>query len=134
VAERSPRLLAAVAAGGMIGAAARYGVSRLIVVPADGFPWATVVTNLTGAFVLGAFVAVTIERLPPNPYLRPFGATGVLGGYTTFSTFSVEADLLVKDGHVALALVSVVVTLAGGLMAVWLGTVVGYRATKSDRW
>ena len=133
MAERSPTLVATVAAGGMIGAAARYGVSRWIAVPADGFPWATIVTNLTGAFVLGALLVLTIARLPPSPYIRTFAATGVLGGYTTFSTFSVEADLLVKDGRAGVALVAVVVTLVGGLVAVWLGTRLGDWAAKVAR-
>jgi CrcB protein len=133
MAERSPTLVAAVAAGGMVGAAARYGVSQWIMVPADGFPWATIVTNVTGAFVLGALLVITIERLPPSPYLRSFAATGVLGGYTTFSTFSVEADLLVKDGRAGLALVAVVVTLLGGLLAVWLGTMLGRQASRAAR-
>jgi fluoride exporter len=133
MAERSPTLLAAVAAGGMIGAAARYGVSRLIVVPTDAFPWATLVTNVTGAFLLGVLLIVTIERMPPNQYVRPFAATGVLGGYTTFSTFSVEAAVLIKDGRVGLALAYMGLTLVGGLLAVWLGSTIARPGSTDSR-
>src|SRR5581483_852601 len=70
------RRLAAIAAGGMLGAAARYGLTRAI-----GTPWATFWINVVGSFVLGALVLVVVSR----PLLRPFLATGVIGAFTTFS-------------------------------------------------
>lgn len=61
------------------------------------------------------------ERFPPSRYLRPFLATGFLGAYTTYSTFAVETDVLVEDGHVAAALAYLAASLGAGLAAVWLG-------------
>jgi CrcB protein len=125
MADRSATVVAAVATGGMLGATARYGVARAIATRTDGFPWATLLTNLSGAFVLGGLLVVAIERLPPSRYVRPFAATGVLGGYTTFSTFSVDATLLAKDGRAGLAVAYIVFTLAGGLLAAALGVAAG---------
>jgi len=126
--DRPSTVAAAVAVGGMAGATARYGVSRLIVVPADGFPWATLLVNVTGAFALGVLVTVLAGRRPRDRLLRPLLGTGVLGGYTTFSTLSVEADVLVKDGRAGVAAAYVVATLGAGLVAVALGAALGRRA------
>jgi CrcB protein len=120
-----PDVLAAIALGGALGAPARYGVAQLVAVPKDGFPWATLWTNVSGSFVLGLFLVLVIERFPPTRYLRPFVATGFLGAYTTFSTFAVESDLLVKDGHVATAAWYVAATMVIGLIAAWLGIASG---------
>ncbi len=81
---------------------ARYGIAQLIHVAPDSFPWATFWTNISGSFALGLVLALIVERFPPTRYLRPFVATGFLGAYTTYSTFAVETDLLVKDGHAAI--------------------------------
>jgi CrcB protein len=129
MAERSS-ILAVIAVGGMIGASARYGVSRLVPTPVDAFPWATLLTNLSGAFALGVVLVIAVELLAPSRYLRPFAATGVLGGYTTFSTFSVEADVLVKNGRAGLALAYVAASIAGGLVAAWTGVAVGRVAAR----
>ncbi len=93
-------VLGAIALGGMIGATARYKLATWITVPAGTFPWATFWTNLSGSFVLGFLLVLLLERFPPTRYARAFAGTGVLGAYTTFSTFSVETDVLIKDGHV----------------------------------
>jgi CrcB protein len=119
---------AAVALGGMAGASARYGVSRLVTVPADGFPWVTLTVNVTGAFAIGLLVAVLTARRSQSLLLRALLGTGVLGGYTTFSTLSVEADVLVKDGRAGIAAAYVAVTLVAGLAAVALGAATGRRA------
>ena len=119
---------AAVALGGMAGASARYGVSRLITVPAGGFPWATLTVNVTGAFAIGLLVAVLTAHRSHSLLLRALLGTGVLGGYTTFSTLSVEADVLVKDGRAGIAIAYIAVTLVAGLAAVALGAAAGRRA------
>ena len=72
-----------------------------------------------------------IERFPPSRYARAFAGTGVLGAYTTFSTFSVETDLLVKDGHVGTAIAYVVASLVAGIAAAWLGVVLGSRMVRA---
>ena len=107
--------------GAMGGAAARYELANWISVPAGGFPWATFWTNVSGAFVLGALLVALLERYPPARFARAFAGTGFLGAYTTFSTFSVETDVLVKDGHVATAGAYVAASLVVGLAAAWLG-------------
>lgn len=116
-------VLAAVAAGGALGAPARYGVGRLV--PTGPFPWATLVVNATGSFALGFVLVLFLERFPPSRRVRPFVATGVLGAFTTYSTFAVETDLLVKAGRPGLAATYAVTTLAAGLAAVRAGMVVG---------
>jgi fluoride exporter len=131
---RSPRrasgrmrsdVLAAIALGGALGAPARYQVSQLIPVAPDGFPWATFVVNLSGAFVLGVFLTLVIERFPPSEYLRPFFAVGFLGAYTTFSTLAVEAATLVKDRHATLGITYAAVSVTAGLVVAYLGIAIG---------
>jgi len=114
-------VVAAVAMGGALGAAARYGVAELVHVAPGSFPWATFWTNVSGSLVLGAVLVLIAERFPPSRYLRPFLATGFLGAYTTYSTFAVEMDVLVSDGHMATALGYLAASLSAGLGAVWLG-------------
>ncbi len=114
-------MLAAIAAGGALGAPARYGVGQLIRTSADQIPWATFVTNVTGSFALAIILVLVFERFPPSSYLRPFVATGFLGAFTTYSTFAVETDLLVRDGHVGLALGYAAASLMAGCVAVWVG-------------
>ena len=116
-----PLVLAAIAVGGALGASARYGVAELVAVAPDGFPWATFWTNVTGSFALGVVLALFLERFPPTRFLRPFIATGFLGAYTTYSTFTVESDLLIKDGDAGIALAYASCSLVAGFVAVWLG-------------
>jgi CrcB protein len=116
-------VLAAIALGGAMGAPARYGVAQLVHVAPGTFPWATFWTNVSGSFALGVVLALVLQRFPPTRYLRPFLATGFLGAYTTYSTFAVETDLLVKDGHAAIGVAYVAASLIGGLVAVWAGIV-----------
>lgn len=113
--------VAAVAAGGALGAPTRYGLTLLIRTSPEGVPWATVVINLSGSFAIGLLVVLLGRRFPNDRYVRPFLVTGFLGAYTTFSTFAVETDLLVKNGHPLTALVYVALTIAGGMAAIAAG-------------
>jgi CrcB protein len=128
--RRDRRIVGVIALGAMPGAAARYGISRAITSAPDGFPWATFWTNVSGALALGALVAWLVVRFPADRYVRPFAGIGFLGAYTTFSTFSVEADLLVRDGHALTAGLYVGASLVVGLAAAWAG-VVGVRTLAS---
>jgi CrcB protein len=127
-AGRRPDVLTAIAAGGMLGASARYAMARWLPPQRGHFPWATFWTNLSGSFVLGALLVVLIERFPPTRYVRPFLTTGVIGAFTTMSTYAVETSLLVKDGHPAIGAVYAIGSLAGGLALAALGVLAGRRA------
>src|SRR3954463_13718444 len=81
----------AAAAGGVLGALARWGIGAALPHDAGSWPWATLLVNVTGCALIGVLLAVLLARFPAHPWLRPFLATGVLGGYTTFSTFAVDA-------------------------------------------
>ncbi|MHB8464200.1 MAG: fluoride efflux transporter CrcB [Acidimicrobiales bacterium] len=124
----SPRVLAAISLGGALGAPARYGVAQLIHVAPGSFPWATFWTNITGSLALGLVVTLVFERFPPSQFLRPFVATGFLGAYTTYSTFAVETDLLVKDGHVPIGVLYAAATLLAGIVPLWLGMTIARSA------
>jgi CrcB protein len=120
-----PRVLAAVALGAMPGALARYGLSQLVPATPGSFPWATFWTNISGSLALGLLLVVLIQRFPLDRHARAFAGTGFLGAYTTFSTFGVETDLLIKDGHAATAAAYVIASLAAGIGAAWLGVGLG---------
>jgi CrcB protein len=115
----------AAAAGGVLGAVARWGVGRALPHDAGSWPWATLLVNVTGCAVIGVLLAVLVARFPTHPWLRPLLATGVLGGYTTFSTFAVDVVQLADAGAVAEALGYVVASVLGGLLAVVAGLTAG---------
>lgn len=112
--------LAAVAAGGAIGASLR-AVAEETIGTAGGFPLATFLVNVVGAFCLGLLLRLLVHGPPRPAALRLFAGVGVLGAFTTVSTFVVEADLLVRDGRLGLAVGYVAATLAAGLTASRLG-------------
>ena len=124
----APALLAVIAAGGMLGSAARYGIARGLPVEPGRFPWATFGTNLAGSFVLGLLLAVLLERFPGfrhGTLLRAFAGTGILGAFTTMSTYEVEVALLLRDGHPAIAALYAVGSLVAGLVLAAAGLRVG---------
>lgn len=95
------RDLALVAAGGAVGSALRYSVGKLMGPNADTqIPWHTFAVNVSGAFVLGLLITLAARNGWPS-WWRPLVAVGVLGGYTTFSTFSLELVELALRGHAA---------------------------------
>ena len=122
----------AVAVGGALGAPARYVLGRSLHESA-GVPLATLTVNLTGAFVLGMLLVLVGERLAPTRYVRPFFGTGVLGAYTTYSTFAVETDLLVRHQRVGVACGYVAATVVGGLVAAWTGVLLARVAPLPRR-
>lgn len=116
-----PGIMVAIGIGGILGACSRYEVALAITSRPGTFPLSTFVINVSGSFVLGALLAVIIERWRPSEYVRPFAATGFLGAYTTWSTFMVDTDNLVRAGHVGVAATYVAASLAAGLTAVYAG-------------
>ena len=126
---KDPRraVLIAVAAGGAFGAPARFEVTELIHVAKGTFPWGTFGINVSGSFALG----VLLRCLNGRTRLLAFLTTGFLGAFTTFSTFAVEADRLVKDGHPALAGGYILASVGVGLALMWTGLRVGQRLTPA---
>jgi fluoride exporter len=116
--------LVAVMVGGAVGTLARWAV-ELTVPSVGGFPLATFLINVTGAFLLGLVGVLLLERLPPTRYRRPLIAIGLLGAYTTFSTMAMEGVGLLDRGQVGLAIGYWLTTLLAGQMAavygMWLG-------------
>jgi CrcB protein len=124
-------VLVAIAVGGFAGSLARYEVGLAWSTPTDHFPAATFTINTSGAFLLGLFLAAAVERRNTGPYLRPFVATGLLGGWTTYSTLAVESVALVRAGHSPTAVAYVLVSLVAGLGAAAVGIALG-RVRQAD--
>jgi fluoride exporter len=114
-----------IATAGALGALARYGLEGLIVKRAGGFPWGTIVINVSGAFLLGFLFTILTERLSVSPWLRSAITIGFLGAYTTFSTFSLETYRLLADGAYLFRVANAVGSLTAGLIAVYAGVVMG---------
>jgi fluoride exporter len=113
-------VLGVVAIGGMIGAAARYLIGEAWPARPGGFPWATFTVNATGCAMIGVLMVLITDVWLRQRLLRPFLGAGVLGGYTTFSTYSVDIQQLVTTGHAATALGYLVATAGAALAAVWI--------------
>ncbi|MDD7938105.1 CrcB family protein [Actinomycetospora lutea] len=124
------RAVAAVAAGGVLGSLARWAVGVLLPTAPGGFPWATVGINVLGSLLMGVLVVVITEVRAAHPLVRPFLGTGVLGGFTTFSTFAVDAQTLLGSGHRATALASLGVTILGAVGACALAMAVTRRVAR----
>ena len=116
-------LLAAL--GGALGALARWGVATALSLSPGGWPWATLLVNLTGCLLFGALAAVLTARVPEPPWARPFLAVGVLGGYTTYSAFAVETVQLGEAGRPGVAAAYLLVSVAVGVAASALGLLAG---------
>jgi CrcB protein len=123
-------VLGAVALGGVIGASARYGISLAWPASAAGFPWAIFVVNASGCALIGALMVVIVERGTAHRLARPFFGTGVLGGYTTFSTYAVDVTRLIQAGAARTALAYLVATPITALLAAWIGTVLARLAIQ----
>jgi fluoride exporter len=114
--------------GGALGTGARYLVSGwTLQALGSAFPWGTLAVNLAGSFLLAGLMALGVESSLFSPTLRLALATGVMGGFTTYSTFSYETMRSLQEGAWGTALVNVLVTVVGCLAACWLGWVVARR-------
>jgi CrcB protein len=96
---RQGAVLAAIAVGGVVGAQARYGLGLAVPHDPGQWPWATLAINVSGCALIGVLMVVLLELTHPHPLARPLLGVGVLGGYTTFSTFSTDVLTLAQDGH-----------------------------------
>ncbi|HET7175756.1 MAG TPA: fluoride efflux transporter CrcB [Gammaproteobacteria bacterium] len=112
----------AVALGGIVGCCARYGVSQAVqVYYGKSFPLATLIINVSGCLAMGFLFYLTLERVSISPSMRVALLTGVLGGYTTFSTFAMEALVLAEDGELRTALLYITLSVVLGIGAAFLG-------------
>lgn len=112
-----------VGVGGFLGANARFGLTRLLVDRlSGGFPYATFIVNVTGSLAIGILLTLMTQRLT-DPVWRLFTIVGFLGGYTTFSTYSFEAVVLLEQGRTARALLYVLGSNLVGLLACYGGIV-----------
>ncbi|MFB9465249.1 fluoride efflux transporter CrcB [Streptomyces cinereospinus] len=118
--DRLP-VVAAVALGGATGATARYAASLWWPAQPAGFPWPTFWVNVAGCAVIGAFMVLVSQARAAHRLVRPFFGTGVLGGFTTFSTYAVDVLRLVDAGHPRTALACLAATVLAALGAVWGG-------------
>jgi len=118
VVERGDVLLA-IAAGGAVGSLARWAVGQALPHHTGELAVATVVVNVTGAFALGVLMVFVLEVWPPTRLVRPFLGVGVLGGFTTFSTYALDTTDLLRLGHPGTAATYLFGTLLAGLLASW---------------
>ena len=124
-----------IALGGALGSMARYGCSSLVArMVGETFPWGTLIINVIGSFVIGFFATLTGPdgRLLVAPDARQFVMVGICGGYTTFSSFSLQTLNLVRSGDMVGAGGNIVASVVACLLAVWLGSV-GAAALNQSR-
>ena len=121
-------VLGAIAAGGVLGALARAGL--VAVLPGGGVPVGTLVVNATGCLLIGVLMVLVTEAGRGGVLTRPFLGVGVLGGYTTFSGYAVDAQRLLDAGRVGTALVALAATPLLALTAVWLGAALTRAAVR----
>ena len=126
-------ILAAVALGGAFGSLLRYIVGVwLVQLWGSGFPWGTLLINLSGCFIIGLVLGITQTRVSPySQVVRAFMAVGVLGGYTTFSTFAYDALTLENEGSTVVSVLYIVASVAGGLLAAYAGTIISRLGTAA---
>jgi len=112
----------AIAAGGAIGSLLRYWVSSgTHAVLGRGFPYGTLTVNILGSLLMGFLYIWLLDRIAAGPVLRAFLLIGVLGGFTTFSSFSIESLNLIEAGHLLKALVNVLLSVTVCIAAAGLG-------------
>ena len=117
-------VLAGAGLGGLVRYVAGVWISEKL---GAAFPWGTFTINVSGCFLIGLLMAVIAAHPDLNPNWRLFLVVGVLGGYTTFSTFGYEVWRSAKDGQMLLSLTYAVSSVVAGYLAVWLGWAIGDR-------
>jgi len=116
----------AIAAGGASGALLRFWVSNgVYALLGRGFPFGTLVVNVMGSLVMGVLYVVLLERMTTGPDIRAALLIGLLGAFTTFSTFSIETVLLIEQADLIKAVLNALVSVTACVLAAWLGVVLG---------
>jgi CrcB protein len=124
-------LYGCISVGSVLGGVARYLLSLLLQFGA-AFPWSTLFVNVTGSFIIGFYSTISGPdgRLFASARQRQFVMTGFCGGYTTFSTFSLETFKLLQAGRTQTAFINIAVSVATWLIAVWLGYMLANRLNR----
>lgn len=123
-------VLAVVSLGGALGAVARYGLQQAFPHVPDQFGWAAFTINSTGCLLIGVLMVLITELWPGRRLLRPFLGVGVLGGFTTFSTYVVDIQQALAAGAARTALACLAATVLAALLAVWIGVALTTRALQ----
>jgi fluoride exporter len=117
-------VIAAVALGGAIGSVARYFVAQVQSPTWTGFPYGIFLVNVSGGFIMGVLTELMALKFSVSPEVRAFLTTGIMGGYTTFSTFSLESALLIQRGQMvnasAYVIGSAILSIAALFCGLWL--------------
>ncbi|GII82389.1 putative fluoride ion transporter CrcB 1 [Sphaerisporangium siamense] len=114
--------LGVIAAGGVTGTLARYGLGVAFPQPAGAFPWTTLTINTAGSLLIGVLMVAITELWTAPGWVRPLLGVGVLGGFTTFSTFVVDTGRLLAGGQARAAVAYLLVTPVLALAGVWAGS------------
>jgi CrcB protein len=117
-----------------VGAVARYAVSLALPITGGTFPWSTFLINVSGSALLGFLLILLIEQFPRGRLVRPFVGTGVIGAFTTFSTFEVDALLLFRGHDIATGVLYLVESVFAGLFALWLGINAARFIVRAEYW
>jgi CrcB protein len=124
-------VLAAISAGGALGATARYAALLAWPAPAGGFPWAVFGINVVGSGLIGVLMVLVAEGgRSAHRLVRPFLGVGVLGGFTSFSTYAMDVSGLLERGELLTVLGYLLGTLAGALGAVWAAAALTRRTLR----
>lgn len=116
-------MILAVALGAALGAEARYGLSVMLPHRGADFPWSTLLVNISGCALMGILMVCVRDLSTPHRLTGPFLGTGVLGGFTTFSTYAVDVVQLLDRGRTGIAVAYFAGTVTAALLAVWIATV-----------
>ncbi len=126
-------VLAAIAAGGGIGAVARWAIGVALPAAGTGFPWATFLINVSGCALIGVLMVLVTDVYPHRRLLRPFAGVGVLGGFTTFSAYIVDIEHRLTGGAVVVGLVYLIATLVAAPAGTYGGMVVTRAALRGPK-
>jgi CrcB protein len=132
--RRAPwSVLGVISFGGALGATARYALGRAYPPDPTGFPWTTFAINVAGCLLLGVLMVLVTEVWTSRPLVRPFLGVGVLGGFTTFSTYIGESKRLVDAGAAGTALAYLAGTVVAAMAATWVGLSLARGALRLRR-
>ena len=127
-------IVGATGVGGVVGALRRYVLEQTFPPGPGQIPWVVLAINVTGSALLGLLLVILVEQFPRGRLARSVLGTGIIGAYTTFSTFMVGAVTVARAGHLAAAALYVVLSVVCGLVAVTSGIAIGRLAIRAERW